>query len=133
MEHTNQSASSSHEAAGTPKRDLAKRPRRVTHTPAPAHAYRVTSGHDRRARPLKPKQEAVLASLAHHCPHPGNEISAREIAADTGFRLGSLMLSLRFLATLNLVREHPPSDEAGEPTFSPTLFGLARMRDRRGV
>ena len=108
-----------------------REPRRLT--PAPTHAYRATSGHHCRPRPLKPKQELVLAALAHRCPTPGREVSARDIAADLGLRLGSLMLSLRYLATLKLVVEHPSEQESDEPMFSPTSFGLARVRTRRGV
>lgn len=88
--------------------------------------YRVTRQHDRRGVPLTPPQEAVLDALVHLCPRPGADAGARAVAASAGLRLGSVVLTLRKLEVKRLAIEHHARTEAS--TWSPTLFGRARMR-----
>lgn len=94
------------------------------------HPYRVTRGHDRRAAPLTAPQRACLEALVHLCPRPGSDVPAREVATCAGLRLGSVVLTLRNLDRQRLAAEHPPPCEDAEPTWSPTLFGRARVRRR---
>ena len=91
------------------------------------HPYRVTRGHDR-ATPLTNSQRACLDALVHLCPRPGSDVTARAVAASAGLRLGSVVLTLRNLDKQRLATEHPAESDEAEPTWSPTLFGRARIR-----
>ncbi len=95
------------------------------------HPYRVRR-EPGRGQPLTVKQQTILAALAHRCPRPGDEIGARTLAADTGLRLGSLVLSLRHLAGRRLVIEHPATADNEEPAYSPSLLGRARIKESPG-
>ncbi len=55
---------------------------------------------------------------------------ARAVAGSAGLRLGSVVLTLRNLERQRLAAEHPAPCEGGESTWSPTLFGRARIRRR---
>jgi hypothetical protein len=68
-----------------------------------------------------------MAALVHRCPRPGDEVGARVLAGDTGLRLGSLVLSLRTMASRRLVIEHPAEIDGEETTFSPSLIGRSRL------
>ena len=94
------------------------------------HPYRVTSPHRERGTPLTPPQEAVLEALVHLCPRPGSDSAARAVAASAGMRLGSVVLTLRKLETKRLAAEHHARTDTEAATWSPTLFGRARMQRR---
>ena len=94
------------------------------------HPYRVTRPHHRCAPPLTGPQAACLEALVHLCPRPGSDVSARAVAGSAGLRLGSVVLTLRNLDRLRLATEHPAESEDAESTWSPTLFGRARLRRR---
>jgi hypothetical protein len=95
------------------------------------HPYRVTRDLTSCGPRLTAPQELILAALVHRCPRPGDEISARVLARDTGLRLGSLVLSLRTMAGKRLVVEHPAETDDAEPAFSPSLIGRARLNGAR--
>ena len=94
------------------------------------HPYRVTKQHDRRAVPITAPQRAVLEALVHLCPTSGAEACPRRVAACAGVRYGATVLTLRNLQRQRLASEHPAAAEGSDPTWTPTLFGRARVRRR---
>src|SRR4051812_15414390 len=105
-----------------------RRPKSQESSPPDWHPYRVRRDPNRGGAPLTAPQRRILAALVHRCPRPGEEVTARVLHGDTRLRLGSLVLSLRHLATQRLVVEHPPESEGAESTFSPSLLGRTRVR-----
>jgi hypothetical protein len=67
----------------------------------------------------------VLGALVHLCPRSGSETCSRSVAESAGLRHGSVVLTLRNLERQRLAAEHDGA------SWSPTLFGRARVRHRR--